>query len=101
MVVLEYVPPANCIQPNRTKFSLDFVLSKHTMFAQPEFFKLCCLSFQVERTQCKNCLVWAKSDNLARDVIRQSPDITVIKNLQFIANKNPRSFSSEIVGLRL
>ncbi|PON34893.1 Glycerophosphoryl diester phosphodiesterase [Parasponia andersonii] len=31
----------------------------------------------VERTQCKNCLVWAKSDSLARDVIKQSSDVTV------------------------
>lgn len=31
----------------------------------------------VARTQCKNCLVWAKSDNLARDVIKLSPDTTV------------------------
>lgn len=31
----------------------------------------------VKRTQCKNCLVWAKSDNLARDVIKQSSDTMV------------------------
>ncbi|XP_048431812.1 glycerophosphodiester phosphodiesterase GDPD4 isoform X2 [Pyrus x bretschneideri] len=31
----------------------------------------------VKRVQCKNCLVWAKSDNLARDVIRLSSDVTV------------------------
>ncbi|PWA89507.1 Glycerophosphoryl diester phosphodiesterase [Artemisia annua] len=31
----------------------------------------------VKRTQCKNCVVWAKSDNLARDVIKQSSDVTV------------------------
>ncbi|KAF3440955.1 hypothetical protein FNV43_RR19241 [Rhamnella rubrinervis] len=31
----------------------------------------------VERTRCKNCIVWAKSDNLARDVIKQSSDVTV------------------------
>ncbi|KAL8482355.1 hypothetical protein ACS0TY_028502 [Phlomoides rotata] len=28
----------------------------------------------VERTMCKNCLVWAKSDSLARDLIRLSAD---------------------------
>ncbi|XAR62762.1 Glycerophosphodiester phosphodiesterase [Bertholletia excelsa] len=31
----------------------------------------------VERTKCKNCLVWAKSDSLVRDVKKLSPDITV------------------------
>ncbi|XP_021812909.1 glycerophosphodiester phosphodiesterase GDPD4 isoform X1 [Prunus avium] len=31
----------------------------------------------VKRMQCKNCLVWAKSDNLARDVIKLSSDVTV------------------------
>ncbi|OVA01320.1 Glycerophosphoryl diester phosphodiesterase [Macleaya cordata] len=31
----------------------------------------------VERTQCKNCLIWAKSDILARDLIRLSSDATV------------------------
>ncbi|XP_024961861.1 glycerophosphodiester phosphodiesterase GDPD4 isoform X2 [Cynara cardunculus var. scolymus] len=31
----------------------------------------------VTRTQCKNCIVWAKSDNLARDVIKQSSDVMV------------------------
>lgn len=31
----------------------------------------------VERTHCKNCLVWAKSDTLARDVIKQSSDVMV------------------------
>lgn len=31
----------------------------------------------VERTNCKNCLVWAKSDNLARDVMKFSSDVMV------------------------
>ncbi|KAL8485756.1 hypothetical protein ACS0TY_027875 [Phlomoides rotata] len=31
----------------------------------------------VERTMCKNCLVWAKSDSLARDLIRLSADTMV------------------------
>ncbi|XP_065880421.1 glycerophosphodiester phosphodiesterase GDPD4 [Euphorbia lathyris] len=31
----------------------------------------------VDIAQCKNCLVWAKSDTLARDVIRLSSDTTV------------------------
>ncbi|KAL5843160.1 hypothetical protein ACOSQ4_009118 [Xanthoceras sorbifolium] len=31
----------------------------------------------VERTKCKNCIVWAKSDNLVRDIIKLSPNATV------------------------
>ncbi|XP_020223354.1 glycerophosphodiester phosphodiesterase GDPD4 isoform X3 [Cajanus cajan] len=31
----------------------------------------------VEKTECSNCLIWAKSDNLARDVIKLSSEITV------------------------
>ncbi|KAM7508154.1 hypothetical protein LguiA_018607 [Lonicera macranthoides] len=31
----------------------------------------------VEKTPCRNCVVWAKSDNLARDVMRLSSDVTV------------------------
>lgn len=31
----------------------------------------------VERARCKNCVVWAKSDSLARDVMKQSTDVTV------------------------
>ncbi|KAL2513395.1 Glycerophosphodiester phosphodiesterase GDPD4 [Abeliophyllum distichum] len=31
----------------------------------------------VEKTECKNCLIWAKSDSLARDVIKLSSDVTV------------------------
>lgn len=32
---------------------------------------------KVERVRCKNCVVWAKSDSLARDVMKQSTDVTV------------------------
>ncbi|KAK9271359.1 hypothetical protein L1049_026949 [Liquidambar formosana] len=39
----------------------------------------------VERTQCKNCLVWAKSDMLARDIIKLSTDIMV----GYIVMKDP------------
>ncbi|KAL3513311.1 hypothetical protein ACH5RR_026028 [Cinchona calisaya] len=31
----------------------------------------------VGKTACKNCLVWAKSDSLARDIIKLSSDVTV------------------------
>lgn len=31
----------------------------------------------VEKTECSNCVIWAKSDNLARDVIKLSSEITV------------------------
>ena len=33
--------------------------------------------FQVKGTKCSNCVVWAKSDSLSRDVIRLSSDVTV------------------------
>ncbi|XP_062198173.1 glycerophosphodiester phosphodiesterase GDPD4-like isoform X2 [Phragmites australis] len=31
----------------------------------------------ISRTNCKNCLVWAKSDNLGRDIIKLSKDVAV------------------------
>lgn len=31
----------------------------------------------VERLQCQNCLIWAKSDNLARDLIKLKSNVTV------------------------
>ncbi|RCV37700.1 hypothetical protein SETIT_8G083900v2 [Setaria italica] len=31
----------------------------------------------LKRTNCKNCLVWAKTDNLARDIIKLSEDVVV------------------------
>ncbi|XP_019434592.1 PREDICTED: glycerophosphodiester phosphodiesterase GDPD4 isoform X3 [Lupinus angustifolius] len=31
----------------------------------------------VEKTECRNCVIWAKSDNLAREVIKISSEITV------------------------
>lgn len=31
----------------------------------------------VKRTECSNCVVWAKSDNLARNIIKHSTDVTV------------------------
>ncbi|XVF63480.1 hypothetical protein PTKIN_Ptkin09bG0090000 [Pterospermum kingtungense] len=31
----------------------------------------------VEKMQCKNCLIWAKSDSLARDIIKLSSDVMV------------------------
>ncbi|XP_014631644.1 glycerophosphodiester phosphodiesterase GDPD4-like isoform X5 [Glycine soja] len=34
-------------------------------------------SKEVEKTECSNCLIWAKSDILARDVIKLSSEITV------------------------
>ncbi|BAF27931.2 Os11g0236000, partial [Oryza sativa Japonica Group] len=38
----------------------------------------------IGRTQCKNCLVWAKSDNVGRDVIKLSKDITVSFSVGYI-----------------
>ncbi|GMI90748.1 glycerophosphodiester phosphodiesterase 4 [Hibiscus trionum] len=31
----------------------------------------------VEKMRCKNCLIWAKSDSLVRDIIKLSSDVTV------------------------
>ncbi|MBA0672583.1 hypothetical protein Goklo_024278, partial [Gossypium klotzschianum] len=31
----------------------------------------------VEKMQCKNCLIWAKSDSLVRDIIKLSSDVAV------------------------
>ncbi|KAI4320247.1 hypothetical protein MLD38_033746 [Melastoma candidum] len=39
----------------------------------------------IERTGCRNCLVWAKSDNLVREIIRLSPNTTV----GYIVMKDP------------
>ncbi|KAL6988908.1 Glycerophosphodiester phosphodiesterase gdpd4 [Sarracenia purpurea var. burkii] len=39
----------------------------------------------ISRTECKNCLVWAKSDDLARDVIKLSKSIMV----GYIVMKDP------------
>ncbi|XP_057469934.1 glycerophosphodiester phosphodiesterase GDPD4 isoform X3 [Actinidia eriantha] len=61
-------------------------------------------ALKVERTQCRNCLVWAKSDNLARDVIKQSQDVMV----GYIVMKDPstgatsnllRMRSASVVGV--
>ncbi|XP_030936880.1 glycerophosphodiester phosphodiesterase GDPD4 isoform X1 [Quercus lobata] len=43
----------------------------------------------VERTHCRNCLVWAKSDNLVRDVIKLSPNTTVSLQVGYIVMKDP------------
>ncbi|XP_027092627.1 glycerophosphodiester phosphodiesterase GDPD4-like isoform X2 [Coffea arabica] len=34
-------------------------------------------ALKLEKTVCKSCLVWAKSDTLARDLIKLSSDVTV------------------------
>ena len=39
-------------------------------------------SLQVQRTHCANCVVWAKSDSLVRDIIKLSPS-TAVKFLSF------------------
>ncbi|EOY16979.1 PLC-like phosphodiesterases superfamily protein isoform 2 [Theobroma cacao] len=33
--------------------------------------------FAVEKMQCKNCIIWAKSDSLTRDIIKLSSDVKV------------------------
>lgn len=39
----------------------------------------------VKRTQCMNCIIWAKSDNLVRDIIRLASNFTV----GYIVMKDP------------
>ncbi|XP_071711965.1 glycerophosphodiester phosphodiesterase GDPD4 [Rutidosis leptorrhynchoides] len=58
----------------------------------------------VKRTQCNNCVVWTKSDNLARDVIKQSSDVTVgyIVMMNFstgIRSNLLRIKDAEVVGI--
>lgn len=38
---------------------------------------------QVKRTECKNCLVWAKSDNLVREISKLSSDVMVRTRMLF------------------
>ncbi|XP_027340812.1 glycerophosphodiester phosphodiesterase GDPD4 isoform X2 [Abrus precatorius] len=58
----------------------------------------------VENTECKNCIIWAKSDNLVRDVIKISSEITV----GYIVMREPstgartnllRMIGAEVVGV--
>ncbi|GLT93925.1 hypothetical protein SLE2022_116940 [Rubroshorea leprosula] len=43
----------------------------------PSYGKVLAKDILKVRTPCKNCLVWAKSDNLAWDVIKLSSDVMV------------------------
>ncbi|KAL6210178.1 hypothetical protein ACLB2K_021115 [Fragaria x ananassa] len=54
----------------------------------------------VERIQCRNCVVWAKSDNIARDVIRLSSDIMVKSNalFSFFCSLHPNRVVTNQVG---
>ncbi|KAI3785401.1 hypothetical protein L1987_44519 [Smallanthus sonchifolius] len=58
----------------------------------------------VKRTQCNNCVIWAKSDNLVLDVILQSSDMTVgyIVMMNFstgIRSKLLRMRVADVVGI--
>ncbi|BBH08700.1 PLC-like phosphodiesterases superfamily protein, partial [Prunus dulcis] len=50
----------------------------------------------VKRMQCMNCLVWAKSDNLARDVIKLSSDVTRLKQEFEIARHYPTLVTTSV-----
>ncbi|AQK49268.1 Glycerophosphodiester phosphodiesterase GDPD4 [Zea mays] len=39
----------------------------------------------LRRTNCKNCLVWAKSDDIGREIIKLSKDVIVHCSLFFIS----------------
>ncbi|XP_061337388.1 glycerophosphodiester phosphodiesterase GDPD4 isoform X2 [Gastrolobium bilobum] len=63
----------------------------------------------VEKTECRNCLIWAKRDNLARDVIRLSSEITSgMMQVGYIVMREPstgartnllRMKGAEVVGV--
>ncbi|KFK41564.1 hypothetical protein AALP_AA2G145400 [Arabis alpina] len=58
----------------------------------------------IKRTQCKNCIVWAKSDSLARDVIKRAPDMTVgyivmVDHLTGVRNSLLRMKGAGVVGV--
>ncbi|KAF3516942.1 hypothetical protein DY000_02063622 [Brassica cretica] len=58
----------------------------------------------IERAQCKNCIVWAKSDSLARDLIKRAPDLTVgyivmVDPLTGVRHKLLRMKGASVVGV--
>ncbi|CAN6934912.1 unnamed protein product [Brassica oleracea var. botrytis] len=58
----------------------------------------------IERAQCKNCIVWAKSDSLARDLIKRAPDLTVgyivmVDPLTGVRSKLLRMKGASVVGV--
>ncbi|KAL0801533.1 hypothetical protein Bca101_056709 [Brassica carinata] len=58
----------------------------------------------IERVQCKNCIVWAKSDTLARDLIRRAPHLTVgyivmVDPLTGVRSKLLRMKGASVVGV--
>jgi len=58
----------------------------------------------IERAQCNNCIVWAKSDTLARDIIRRAPDtmvgyIVMVDPLTGARNSLLRMKGARVVGV--
>ncbi|XP_013700745.1 glycerophosphodiester phosphodiesterase GDPD4 [Brassica napus] len=58
----------------------------------------------IEKARCKNCIVWAKSDSLARDLIRRAPDLTVgyivmVDPLTGVRSKLLRMKGASVVGV--
>ncbi|KAL0807491.1 hypothetical protein Bca101_099983 [Brassica carinata] len=58
----------------------------------------------IERARCKNCIVWAKSDSLAWDLIRRAPDLTVgyivmVDPLTGVRSKLLRMKGASVVGV--
>lgn len=50
----------------------------------------------VKRTQCTNCIVWAKSDNIVRDVIRLAPNTLAGYIVMKDGNPGVRSYLTRI-----
>ncbi|KAL2335813.1 hypothetical protein Fmac_010259 [Flemingia macrophylla] len=55
----------------------------------------------VEKTQCSNCLIWAKSDNLARDVIKLSSEVTSwIMQVGYIVMREPSGARTNLLRMK-
>lgn len=50
----------------------------------------------VMKTNCKNCLIWAKNDNLVKDILSLTPDIPV----GYIVMKSPAAFASKLLRIK-
>ncbi|KAL8162341.1 hypothetical protein V2J09_013830 [Rumex salicifolius] len=50
----------------------------------------------LKRTQCTNCIIWAKSDNIVRDVIRLSPNTTAGYIVMKDGHSGTRSYLTRI-----
>jgi hypothetical protein len=57
--------------------SFDHCSFKYAVFRHLRKHLLHLHSLQIRRTNCKNCVIWSKSDNIGKDVIKLSKDVVV------------------------